>query len=604
MDFQILGQVAATAGDRAVALDGAKQRTVLAALLLAHGKVMPDERLTTLVWGWEPPATSTNQLYTYVSRLRTRLGADVALERVGAGYRLDIGDAPLDWDAFRRLAEAGRADLAAGRYEDASRHLADALALWRGPALTGVTEHLAEAEGPRLEEARLAALEHHAEAALALGRHGEMVPALTRLVHQHPVRERLRCHLMTALFRSGRQADALAVYEQGRAVLAEELGIDPGDELRALHQAVLTGTLSPEQGAVPAGGPVGSHPFRWGHLPAVAGGGTTGHQPATCPAPPADFTGREGEVEEVGAALRAGHDVVVTGAPGTGKSALALWVAAHLAGDFPDGRLHADLRTAQGTPREPAEVLGLFLGALGVAPDRLPAGADERGQLYRTLLAGRRVLVVLDNAAEDAQVRPLLPGAGPSRTLVTGVRASLAALEGAHLVRLGPLEPAAAVGLLAAVAGPARLAQDPEAAARIAEYCDRLPLALRIAGARLAARPHWPAARLAALLAPEQRRLGELRLGSLDVRAALRTELDRLPAPARRAFAVLAAAGLEQLDAADAAALLDTGTDDAEELLEELADAALLDGWPLYRCAPLARLLGQEEHSAPVLASF
>ncbi|GAA2711334.1 MULTISPECIES: BTAD domain-containing putative transcriptional regulator [Streptomyces] len=602
MDFQILGQVAATAGGRAVALDGAKQRTVLAALLLAHGKVMPDERLTTLVWGWEPPATSTNQLYTYVSRLRTRLGADVALERVGAGYRLDIGDAPLDWDAFRRLAEAGRADLAAGRYEDAERHLAGALALWRGPALTGVTEHLAEAEGPRLEEARIAALEHHAEAALALGRHDELVPGLTRLVHRHPVRERLRCHLMTALFRSGRQADALAVYEQGRAVLAEELGIDPGPELRALHQAVLTGTVPPKQGAVRAGGPDGAQPCR----PA----GTAAHQPAggtvpaTLPAPPADFTGRENETAEVVAALRAGHTVVVTGAPGTGKSALALWTAAHLAGDFPDGLLHADLRTAHGTPREPAEVLGLFLGALGVGPDRLPATADERGQLYRTLLAGRRVLVVLDNAADDAQVRPLLPGAGPGRTLVTGVRASLAALEGAHLVRLGPLEPAAAVGLLAAVAGPARLAQDPEAAARIAEYCDRLPLALRIAGARLAARPHWPAARLAARLAPEDRRLGELRLGSLDVRTALRTELDRLPAPAGRAFAVLAAAGLERLDAADAAALLDTGPDEAEELLEELADAGLLEGWPLYGCAPLVRLLGRERHCAPALASF
>ncbi|WP_330330512.1 transcriptional regulator [Streptomyces sp. NBC_00536] len=649
MDFTILGPVSAAHDGRAVALDGSKQRTVLAALLLARGKVMTDERLTTLLWGWEPPASSTNQLYTYVSRLRTRLGDRHGLERVGSGYRMDIGDAGFDWDAFRRLADAGSADLTAGRYEDAERRLAAALALWRGPALTDVTARLAEAEGPRMEEARLSALEHHTEAALALGRHADTVPGLTRQVTLHPVRERLRGQLMTALFRCGRQADALAVYEEGRRVLAEDLGIDPGPELRALHQSVLTGTLpgpqAPERRSAaparPAGeaapGPAASvvlppavpsavpsalasalpsslplplplpsvHPA----APVSGYGGWPGLVPALLPAAPGDFTGREEETAEILTALRAGQDAVVTGAPGTGKSALALRAAQLCRGAFPDGQLYADLRTPEGGARTPGEVLGWFLRALGTEPARLPDGLDERVQLYRTLLAGRRMLVVLDNADDDAQVRPLLPG-GDSRTVVTGTRSPLASLEGTRLVRTGPMTPRESLQLMMTVAGPGRITDDPESAARIAEFCDRLPLALRIAGARLAARPQWSAARLADRLAPEERRLGELRLGGLDVRAALARAADGLPSEVRSAFRALAGAGPADLTAADAAALLGTGVDDAEETLEQLTDARLLDAWGAdgearlrYRFPRLVRLFAQERSAAVLLAA-
>ncbi|MDJ0382262.1 BTAD domain-containing putative transcriptional regulator [Streptomyces sp. G-G2] len=628
MDFTILGPVSARAAGRAVALDGSKQRTVLAALLLARGKVMTDERLTTLLWGWEPPASSTNQLYTYVSRLRTRLGARHGLERIGSGYRMDIGDAGFDWDDFRRLVDAGGADLTAGRYEDAERRLAAALALWRGPALTDVTARLAEAEGPRMEEVRLSALEQHTEAALALGRHADTVPGLTRQVALHPVRERLRGHLMTALFRCGRQADALAVYEEGRRVLAEDLGIDPGPELRALHQRVLTGTLpapqAPERpcadparsGAAPARGPGEAdsgaaaavalpRPAR----PAPGRDGWPGLVPALLPAAPGDFTGREEESAEILAALRAHQDVVITGAPGTGTSALALRAAELSRAAFPDGQLYADLRTPEGGARTTGEVLGWFLRALGADPARLPEGLDERVQLYRTLLAGRRVFVVLDNADDDAQVRPLLPG-GDSRTIVTGPRSPLASLEGTRLVRTGPMTPRESLQLMMTVAGPGRISDDLESAARIAEFCDRLPLALRIAGARLAARPQWSAARLAARLAPEERRLAELRLGGLDVRATLSRAVDRLPFEVRGAFGVLAAAGWRDLGAADAAALLGTGVDDAEEMLEQLTDAQLADAWgvdgdarPRYRFTRLVRLFAQERSSAVLLAA-
>ncbi|MEU8516974.1 transcriptional regulator [Kitasatospora sp. NPDC048722] len=610
MDFTLLGPVSAAVDGRPVELDGAKQRTALAALLLARGRVVPDERLATLLWGWEPPATSTNQLYTYVSRLRTRLGAGHGLHRHGAGYRMDTDGTTVDWDRFRELADAGRADLRAARYAEAERRLADALALWRGPALADVTEHLAAAEGPRLAEARLAAVEQHAEAALALGRHDELLPGLTRHVTGHPVRERARAQLMTALFRAGRQADALAQYEEARRLLADELGIDPGPELRALHQEILTGTLAgpaaPERATVtvapaaPAEEP--------GTEPVTEPGTEPAARPALLPAAPRDFTGRETELRLVLDALHDGRDVTVTGAPGTGKSALALYAAERARDAFPDGQLHADLRDADGTPRSPRQVLGWFLRALGTAPAHVPDGLDERAQRYRTLLAGRRMLVLLDNAADDAQVRPLLPGGGATRTLVTGLRPDLAALEGARLVRLGPMSPAEAARLLASVAGPERLAADPESTARIAEYCDRLPLALRIAAARLAARPHWRPARLADRLAPAERRLGELRIGSLDITTALRPALAALDAPAARALAVLAAAGLAAVTAADAAALLDLPLDDAEDVLERLCDARLLepgsgaDRPARYRMPALVGLLGRLGRAAALAA--
>ncbi|MFE0100178.1 BTAD domain-containing putative transcriptional regulator [Streptomyces sp. NPDC059009] len=619
MDFKILGPVSAELDGRQVALDGAKQRTVLAALLLAHGQVITDERLTTLLWGWEPPATSTNQLYTYMSRLRTRLGPGHGPERQGAGYRLESGTATLDWDTFRTLTAEARTDLAATRYAAAESKLATALALCHGPALSGVTEQLATAEGPHLEEARLAATEQHTEAALALGRHTELVPALTAQVARHPVREVLRGQLMTALHRCGRQADALTTYEEGRAVLADELGIDPGPGLRALHQEILTGTLAGAPGAPGvSAGERGTAELRVRDLETpgleaeltsttAATAATAAPIPALLPAAPRDFTGRAAATDEILSALRTGQDVAITGAPGTGKSALALWAAEHCRTDFPEGQLYADLRTDDGTPRSPRDVLGWFLRALGAPYDELPAGLDERAQLYRTLLAGRRVLVVLDNAADDAQVRPLLPGGGAGRTLVTGVRPALATLAGTHLLRLGRMTPTEATALLATIAGADRLAPAPQVAAHIAEFCDRLPLALRIAAARLADRPHWPPQRLADRLAPEDRRLTELRIGSLDLTATLRPALTSLAPPLSAAFTTLATARLPRLTATDAAALLDLPPDDAEEILEQLTDARLAEPWadgevPEYELLPLAALLAREETRVPALS--
>lgn len=598
MDFKVLGPVSAEVDGRAVPLDGSKQRTVLAALLLAYGRSLTDERLVALLWGWERVATRTSRLYTYVSRLRTRIGPGLKLERIGRGYRMDIGDAVFDWDVFRRLAEAGRADLLAGRYAGAERRLAEALALWRGPALRDVTPYLADAEAPGLEEARISAQENHADAALALGRHVDVVTALTGLAAQYPVRERIRGQLMVALYRCGRQAEALTVYEEGRRVLAEELGIDPSPALRTLHQQILRGVLPPPRAPERHGVTLSAPDVR---APRHSGGVGHGLVPAMLPAGAGDFTGRVAETTDVLAALHAHQDVLVTGAPGTGKSAFAVRVAGRCRADFPHGLLYADLRAPDGTPRDPVEALGWFLRALGAADDELPATLDERAHLYRTLMAGRRTLVVLDNAADDAQVRPLLPGGDGNRTLVTGVRSTLASLEGTKLVRLGPMDADEARRLLAAVVGEERVAAEPEATARVVEACDGLPLALRVAGARLAACQQWRIARLADRLAPEGRRLDELRFGSLDVRGRLRAALDPLDEATRRDCGVLAAIGPVPLTPPDAAELLGTSFDEAEELLESLANARILEArgvdgevWLRYRFTPLMRLAVRE----------
>ncbi|MET9607005.1 ATP-binding protein, partial [Streptomyces sp. NPDC006512] len=328
--------------------------------------------------------------------------------------------------------------------------------------------------------------------------------------------------------------------------------------------------------------------------------------PHGCPAAPGDFTGREAALQEVLAVLAAGQDVVVSGAPGTGKSALALRAAEHARPAFPDGQLYADLRDAIGMPRPPRQVLGWFLRALGVHEHRIPDGIDERTALYRTLLVGRRMLVVLDNAADDTQVRSLLPGGGDSRTVVTGIRPALAGLAGTRLVRLGPMTPAEATRFLARITGPDRLSADPESVARVAEYCDRLPLALRIAAARLADRPHWPVARLADRLATEDRRLAELRIGSLDLADAMRPALDGLDGPTAAALDALAATAPRILTPADAAAVLDLPYQEAEDVLDRLADARLLEpgphtdgAVPRYRLPSLVRLFARTR--VPVL---
>ncbi|MFM9696646.1 AfsR/SARP family transcriptional regulator [Streptomyces europaeiscabiei] len=594
LEFRLLGPVEAWHGDRPLRLGGPKPRALLAVLLLRAGQVVPADALVDVIWGDEPPDTARALVQTYVSALRRALPAEVAeaIETRPPGYVMRPGVGRVDLAEFEAHTADGRRAAADGHHTEAALLLRQALELWHGPALGGVGDAL-RGEAGRLEEARQAALEERIAAELEAGGHeAELVTELTALVGARPTRERPRGQLMLGLYRLGRQADALAVYAQGRAVLAEELGLDPGPELNRLYEAILRAdpTLLASTTA------------------------TAAPQPATAPRPvsllpPAigDFTGREEELARVVAGLTGAREampvVVVSGAAGVGKSALAVQAAHRVADEYPDGQLYAELHGFS-EPVPPAEVLGRLLRALGADP---PEDTAERGDLFRSLVAGRRILLVLDDANGEAQVRPLLPGSATCGVLVTS-RARLGGLVGARRTDLDVLDDARGLELLTRVTGPERTPDDPReqaAARRIVELCGGLPLALRIAGARLATRRHWTPSVLAERLADEHRRLDELSVGDLEVRAGLGLSYQALDECARRVLRRIAALGSADVAVWAVAALSGMPEDEAEENLERLLDAQLINcpgtdhvGQPRYRLHDLVRVYAAERAEA------
>ncbi|MFE3519883.1 BTAD domain-containing putative transcriptional regulator [Streptomyces sp. NPDC059166] len=620
MEFRILGPVEARRDGTVLPLAGAKIHTVLAALLLAKGRVVSDSRLSEFLWGWSPPTTKNAQIYTYISRLRKQLGEGVEIARCQPGYSLHPGTAWIDSVEYDRLDRLGREALEARHFEKASALLTAALDLWRGAPFASTTEHLCEAEVPEWEEAWATTLVCRIESDLALGRHGELVPELTRLVAEHPLNERLRAQLMTGLYRSSRQGDALSVYRQGRIVLREELGVDPGPVLREVHRQVLEGaefgdrvlggtaTVPRVPGPRAPGGPAGSPP-------------SAGRPPVPSPAPamlPPDithFNGRALPLAEVVYELRGAGEgrntgqqrgVVITGMPGSGRSALAVRAAHLLREQFSDGQLYAELDRADGSRREPHDVLRDFLHALGVPAHAVPGSVAERVQLYRGLLADRRVLVVLDDVADAAQAAPLLPLGPHSRAVLTS-RTPVVVDGASRLIRLHPLGADEALALLSAGAGPRgaeRIAAEPDAAATVVELCDRSPLALRICALRLALEPRARPADLLSRLLPPERRLDELRHGALDVRASLRACYAPLTAGSRNVLRALTLIPESEFSAADAAGVLRCGEREAEKELEALADARLIevtgvgaDQRLVYRLPSLVRLFTQEQRT-------
>jgi DNA-binding SARP family transcriptional activator/Tfp pilus assembly protein PilF len=581
LEFRILGTLEVWRDGTLVPVEAARQRDVLAALLLQANRVVASDRLIEMVWGEDPPATALNTLHTLVRRLRRRLAdspvaAQQVLQTRPPGYRIEVAADQLDLSRFEGLLRRGREALAAGDAARAARLLGDAVALWRGTALADVTaERLLRVERPRLAELYLQAMEQRIEAELRQGRHAEVLGELRTLVGEHPLRERPYRQLMTALHRCGRQAEALETYRTLWRILADELGVEPEPALQQLHQAILRGD--------PALAPPRPEPAA-----AVAAGVREWPAPAQLPADVAAFTGRADELVRLDKLLAAARDdptaaVAIVGAAGVGKTALAVHWAHRVRDRFPDGQLHIDLRGyATVAPLLPIDGLGQFLRALGVPAERVPADPQEAAGLYRTLLADRRVLVVLDNARGPDQVRPLLPGSPGCLALVTSRDRfdGLVARDGAQRLPLDVLAPSEAQILLRRTIGADRLTGDGlagvgdggGAVAELARLCGYLPLALRIAAANLSGR------RIDVTAYTHQLRAGGELAGLVvtgdeqtAVRSALSLSYDSLPAGARRLFRLLGVAPGVDITVGAAAALAGTGPAEAGLLLERLA---------------------------------
>ena len=591
MNFEVLGPLRVRVADAAAHIDGSKQRALLAVLISRAGHVVGVGALIEALWGRHPPASPRKALTWHVGQVRDLLDSPDRLTWQGSGYVLAAAPGEIDAVRFEDLRNRG---LEAGRQGDpkaAADLLGQALALWRGDAYADVPEHaVGDGEAARLNGLRQDALANRIAADLELGRHDALVPELTALTARHPLDEGFRAQLMLALYRSGRRADALEVYRETRRLLVGELGLEPGPELRAMEQTVLAGEAAPET------------PQR---IPAADG-------PAELPAAPRVFTGRDDDVHHLLAALDGpGRVCAIAGPGGIGKSALALHVAHLLATRFPDGQLYVNLHgtTPDVKTLAPEEALGRFLRSLNGEAPSTALDVEELAGRFRSATAGRRLLIVIDDARDAAQVRPLLPGGGTCAVIVTG-RRMLSTLDEAGLHRLGVLGETDATAVLARLVGESRVDAEPDAAREIARYCDGLPLALCVAAARLRARPQAPLSGLAGRLAAEDARLGELSVDDRAVRAGLavshRDLTDEVDgAPAARLFRLLGLLDTPDLTVPLAAALADVPVPVADALLDRLTEAQLIDDHQpeRYRLHDLIRLYAKERAAEVVTAA-
>ncbi|WP_051468809.1 AfsR/SARP family transcriptional regulator [Actinomadura oligospora] len=584
MEFRVLGPLEICSAGTAVPVRSGAQRALLAALLLSANQVVAVDRLVELIWGPAPPTSAEANLRTHVSALRRLLrgsgdGAARLVTRPG-GYLIEVQPGDLDLLAFDALVRDGRRALREGQPGTAARRLSAALGMWRGRPLENVVLHGdGDAEAARLAEVRLGVVEDRLRAMLADGDLADVVGELSGLVVDHPLRESLWALLMLALQRSGRQADALAAYERVRHVLAEELGADPGPELRRLHHQILTGdpALTPSAGPTSSAGSTSSP-----GPPDVAYSSA-----ARCDLPGdlSDFTGRRRELDRALAHLEAARASGATamvisaidGMGGVGKTALAVHLAHHLAERYPDGQMLIDLRAHHQAkaPLSPSDALEKLLRAAGVRGEQIPPDETDRAALWRATLTATRTLVVLDNAADSAQVRPLLPGAPDCLTLITS-RRRLGGVDGAQHLSLDVLPHADATTLLEQIVDDARPAREPDAVTELLALCGHLPLAIRIAGSRLRNRSTWTVAHLVERLRDTRRRLTELRAEDREVTAVFALSYQCLTPPQQRLFRLLGLHPGPDIDAHAAAALTGWPLTVTEALLEDLLDVNLL----------------------------
>jgi DNA-binding SARP family transcriptional activator/Tfp pilus assembly protein PilF len=641
-EFCILGPLLVRRGGTVVAVPPGKQRVLLAALLLGANRIVRVEELAGALWGSDSPPSARASLQTYVMRLR-KLLADVGLSPISTeaeGYLFSVGPGELDVDRFESMIAAGREAARAGSWAVAAVQFRAALSLWHGEPLSGVrSEALVSREIPRLAEMRLQALEARIDADLHLGRHGDVIVELRQLTGGHPLRERLHRLLMLALYRDGQQAGALAAYRAARSVLVDELGVEPGPELRQLQQQILVGEPSsawPGPRSAAAGSPgLAAPPGRQQNLigprqldeniraasgPAVALSLTraasgkpasaprltvprrqglprsAGQQirprsvvPRQLPSRVLHFIGRSAELASLDRQLRQTDQAsgtvliaAISGTAGVGKTALAVHWAHQVAGRFPDGQLYINLHGhgPSRNPVAPAEAISSFLDALQVPAEQIPARRDARAGLYRSLMAEKRMLLVLDNARNSDQIRSLVPSGAPSLVIVTSREplTGLVAVEDAHPVSLDVLSAADARELLVQRLGRERTTAEPDVLSDITELCARLPLALAVAAARIATRPGLPLATLVAELRATRGRLDALDAGepTSSVRAVLSWSYRHLPNQAARQFRLLGVHPGPDITAAAAASMAGVRLDQALRTLNELTRVNML----------------------------
>jgi DNA-binding SARP family transcriptional activator/tetratricopeptide (TPR) repeat protein len=578
MQFSVLGplRVVAGDGDEPIVVSGGRLRVLLAVLLWRMNQPVPVDELAEMIWDGAPPAGAAAAARALVMRLRQVLGEQARTRIVtrAPGYMIRLSEDELDASRFEMLVRDIGGAVRAGRWMEAGHTAAVALGLWRGTPLVDVSSQLLRDQWvPHLEQARIQVLEWRIEADLHEGRHEQLIGELRDVIARHPLQEHFHAQLMLALARAGRQAEALAVYQEVRSALVSELGIEPGPELRQMQAGVLSGDVAlvtPSSAAEEPQSPPSAVTIPR-HLPATV----------------RSFVGRRAELDVLYRLARLGEEVAgaggavvisaIDGMAGVGKTALAVHAAHRLAPSFSDGQLFIDMHgyTETSEPRSASEALDAFLRTLGVSPGRIPESAEERAALFRQCLADTRTLILLDNVVSEAQVRLLLPAAAGCLVLITS-RRRLKGLDDAHVLALDVLPQADALALMRTVAGPERVAVDDPVLAEIVELCGRLPLALRIAAALLRHRPAWPMEHLARLLRDEWHRISTLSDGERDLGTVLDLSYRSLSGAQQRLFRSLRLVLGPDVDAYAAAALTGTGPADAARLLEELVDHNLL----------------------------